>query len=258
LALRRRAGRLDEPTEKERHYVSDVDRYPAWALLLAAIALAGAVVLRYMILDRGSNPRRVWLMLLALWLVVIGLAAAGVVRTRTGANITPNEGLLVLADVMAGLLVISVPVGRALSRLTDGQLRQLRVRNAMQVALGGRQAVVVMALMLGTVVVLLAAETALAAKLSGPPAVVACQDYRTWILAPGNGSMPPDADQAMLARAAQIAPPGRLRLGLAALSGVVQSAIADGGSAQGILDSSQILSDVSNVNLDCKSVPAAG
>jgi hypothetical protein len=238
--------------------VSDLDRYPTWTLLLAAIALAVAVVLRYMILDRGSNPRRLWLMLLAIWLAVIGLAAAGVVRTRSGESITPNEGLLVLADLMAGLLVISVPAGRALSRLTDSQLRQLRVRNAMYVALGRRQTIVVMALMLGTVAALLAGESALAAKLPGPPAVVACQDYRTWILAPGNGTMPPDADQAMLARAAHIAPPGQLRLDLAALSADVQSAISDGGTAQGILDYSPILSEVSSVNLDCESAPAAG
>jgi hypothetical protein len=117
--------------------VSDVGRYPTWTLLLAAIALAVAVVLRYMILDRGSNLRRLWLMLLAIWLAVIGLAATGVVRTWSGESITPNEGLLVLADLMAGLLVISVPLGRALRRLTGNQLRQLRVRNALQVALGG-------------------------------------------------------------------------------------------------------------------------
>jgi hypothetical protein len=258
LAQTRRAGRLDEPTEKERHHVSDVDRYPTWILLLAAIALAGAVVLRYMILDRGSNPRRLWLMLLALWLVVVGLAATGVFRTRTGEKITPNEGLLVLADVMAGLLVGSAPLGRALRRLTDNQLRQLRVRNALQVALGRRQAIVVMALVLGTMAALLAGESALAAKLPGPPAVVACQDYETWILAPGNGTMPPSADQTMLARAARIAPPGQLRLDLAALAADVQSAISDGGTAQGILDYSRILADESNVNLDCKSVPAAG
>jgi len=238
--------------------VSDVDRYPTWALLLAAIALAGAVVLRYMILDRGSNPRRLWLMLLAIWLAVAGLAATGVVRTHSGENITPNEGLLVLSDLMAGLLVISVPAGRALSRLTDTQLRQLRVRNAMQVALGRRQTIVAMALMLGTVAALLAGESVLAAKLPGPPAVVACQDYRTWILAPGNGTMPPDADQAMLAQATHIAPPGRLRLDLAALAAAVQSAISDGGTAQGILDYSPILSEESNVNLDCESVPVVG
>jgi len=154
----RRAGRADltGPTEKERHHVSGIDRYPTWALLLAAMALAGAVVLRYMILDRGSNPRRLWLMLLAIWLAVVGLAATGVIRTHSGENITPNEGLLVPADLMAGLLVISAPAGRALRRLTDNQLRQLRVRNAMQVALGRRQTIVVMALMLGTMAALLA------------------------------------------------------------------------------------------------------
>jgi len=258
LAQTRRTGRLDEPTEKERRHASDVDRYPTWALLLAAIALAGAGVLRYMILDRGSNPRRLWLMLLAIWLAVVGLAAAGVIRTYSGENITPNEGLLVLADLMAGLLVISVPAGRALRRLTDNQLRQLRVRNAMQVVLGRRQTIVIMALMLGTMAALLAAESALAAKLPGLPAVVACQDYRTWILAPGNGTMPPTADQAMLAQAAHIAPPGQLRLDLAALAADVQSAISDGGTAQAILEYSPILSDESDVNLDCESVPVAG
>ncbi|HUB40280.1 MAG TPA: hypothetical protein VMA72_15635 [Streptosporangiaceae bacterium] len=159
--------------------MSDFDRYPSWILLLAAIALAGAVALRYMILDRGSNRRRLWLMLLALWLVGVGLAATGAVRTRTGENITPNEGLLILADLMAGLLVISVPAGRALRRLTDSQLRQLRVRNAMLVALGKGQAIVVVALMLATLAALLVGETALAAKVPGPPAVAACQDYRT-------------------------------------------------------------------------------
>jgi hypothetical protein len=238
--------------------VSDVDRYPTWSLLLAAIALAAAVVLRYMILDRGSNPRRLWLILLTTWLAVIGLAAAGVFRTRTGESITPNEGLLVLADLMAGLLVISVPLGRGLRRITDRQLRQLRVRNALRAALGRRQTFAVVALMLGTMAALLAGEGALAAKLPGPPAVVACQDYETWILAPGNGTMPPSADQAMLARAAHMAPPGHLQLDLAALAGDVQSAISDGGTAQGILDYERILSDESNVNVDCKTVPAAG
>ncbi|HXW45891.1 MAG TPA: hypothetical protein VEL03_13945 [Streptosporangiaceae bacterium] len=258
LSQQRRTGRLDEPTEKERHHVSDVDRFPTWILLLAAIALVSAVVLRFMVLDRGSNPRRLWLILLALWLVVVGLAAAGVFRTWSDQNITPNEGLLVLADVMAGLLVISVPVGRAVRRLTDDQLRQLRGRGAMLVALGRRQFIVVMALMLGTMAALLAGESALAAKLPGPPAVVACQDYTTWILAPGNGTMPPSADQTMLAQAARIAPPGRLRLNLAALAADVQSAISDGGTAQGILEYSPILSEESSVNLDCKSVPVAG
>lgn len=238
--------------------MSDVDRFPTWILLLAAIALVSAVVLRFMVLDRGSNPRRLWLILLALWLVVVGLAAAGVFRTWSDQNITPNEGLLVLADVMAGLLVISVPVGRAVRRLTDDQLRQLRGRGAMLVALGRRQFIVVMALMLGTMAALLAGESALAAKLPGPPAVVACQDYTTWILAPGNGTMPPSADQTMLAQAARIAPPGRLRLNLAALAADVQSAISDGGTAQGILEYSPILSEESSVNLDCKSVPVAG
>jgi hypothetical protein len=238
--------------------VSEVDRYPTWALLLAAIVLAAAVVLRYMIVDRGSNPRRLWLMLLAVWLAVVGLAAAGLVRTRTGEPITPNEGRLVLADLMAGLLVGSVPAGRALRRLTGEQLRQLRVRDALQVALGRRLAFLVIALVAGTMAVLLAGESALAANLPEPPAVVACQDYQAWILAPGNGTMPPRADQAMLARAASIAPPGRLRLDLAALAADVRSAISDRGTAQGIAEYPQILSELSNVNLDCQSVPAAG
>jgi hypothetical protein len=113
---------------------------------------------------------------------------------------------------MASLLLMSVPLGRALRRLTGNQLRQLRFRNALQVALGGRQAFAVVALMLGTTAALLAGESALAAKLPGPLAVVACQDYNTLMLAPGNGTMPPNADQVLLARAAHMASPGHLRL----------------------------------------------
>lgn len=236
--------------------MSDVGRYPTWVLLLGAVGSAVAVVVRYMLLDRGSNPRRLWLMLLAAWLVVIGLAASGALVTRNGERIAPNEGLLVLADLMVGMLVISAPVGRATRRFSDADLRRLRVRGALGTLLGRRRALAVMALLLGTMIALLAGEVALAARLPWPPALVACQDYATWSQAPANGTMPPAADEGILARASRVAPPGQLNVDLNALAADVRSAIFDTGTAQ-ILDEARIVSDEQALDLDCKSVPTA-
>lgn len=86
--------------------MSVAGRYPTWVLLLAAVTLAVAAVLRFMTLDRRSNPRRLWFMLLAAWLAVIGLAGAGVFTTRNGQRITPmppqaDQGLLIQAAHVA-------------------------------------------------------------------------------------------------------------------------------------------------------------
>jgi hypothetical protein len=234
--------------------VADLDRYPTWILLLAAVAAAVAVVARWMYLDRGSNPRRLWLILLAAWLAVIGLAWAGVLATRTGEKITPNEGLLVLADLMAGLLVASVPVGRTMRRLAD-ELGQPRAGNALAGVYRGWRMLTVVALIVATMAALLAAETALAGQTPEPPALVACRDFTTWSLA--NPTMPPRADRAVLAQAASVAQAGRLRLDLQTLDGDVQSSIDDSGTAQ-ILDEVRILSDEDAVNQDCTAAPAAG
>jgi hypothetical protein len=234
--------------------VADLDRYPTWILLLVAVAATVAVIARWMHLDRGSNPRRLWLMLLGAWLAVIGLAWAGLLVTRNGEKIAPNEGLLALADVMAGLLVASVPVGRTMSRLAD-EPGQLRAGDALVGFYRGWRMLGVVALIVGISAGLLTAEFALAGETPEPPALVACQDFTTWGLA--NPAMPPRADQALLAQAASVAPAGRLRLGLQALDSDVQSSIYDSGTAQ-IVDEARIVSDENAVDQDCTAAPAAG
>lgn len=236
--------------------MTDLGRYPTWILFLAAVASTVGVIARYMVLDRGANPRRTWLWLLAAWLVVVGLAGAGLLVARNGQRITPNEGLLVFADLMAGWLVLSIPVGRATRRLTDRELRQLRVGDAGATLLGQRHFITLaVVLVLGTMSALLVGELALAARLPAPPAVVACQDYTTWILAPANATFPPPADQQVLARATAVAPPGRLRQDLSALGADVQSALVGADTAQGVQDMANIPSEEETVNLDCQSVP---
>jgi hypothetical protein len=234
--------------------VADLDLYPTWILLLVAVAAAISVVARWMYLDRGSNPRRLWLMLLGAWLAVIALAWAGLLVTRTGEKITPDEGLLVLADLMAGLLVASVPVGRTMRRMTD-ELGQPRAGHALVGFYRGWRILAVAALTVGTMAALLTAEIALAGEPPEPPAVVACQDFTTWSLA--NPAMPPRADQAILAQAARVAQAGRLRLALQALDSDVQSSIYDSGTAQ-IVDEARIVSDEGAVDQDCTAAPAAG
>jgi hypothetical protein len=237
----------------EQH-VADLDRYPTWIVLLAAVAAAFSVVVRWMYLDRGSNPRRLWLMLLAAWLGVIALAWTGLLVTRNGEKVTPNEGLLVLADLMAGLLVVSVPVGRTMRRMAD-ELGQPRAGDALARFYRGWRLLTVAALMLGTMAALLTAEIALAGEPPEPPAVVACQDFTTWSLA--NPTMPPRADQAILAQAARVAQAGRLRLDLQALDGDVQSSIDESGTAQ-LVDEAQIASEELAVDQGCAAAPAAG
>lgn len=103
-----------------------LDHYPSWPFLIAAVAAALAVAVRYMQLDRGSNPPGTWLKLLVAWLAVVVVAALGLVFTRNGQRIAPNEGLLlVYTDIMVSLLVISVPLARATRRLTVSGLRQI-------------------------------------------------------------------------------------------------------------------------------------
>lgn len=234
---------------------SAVGRYPTWLLLVAAVALAVAAVGRFMSLDRRSNPRRVWFMLLAAWLAVIGLAGAGVFTTRTGQRITPNEGLLVCADLMAAMLVLSIPAGRATRRLTVEELRQLRPGDALRSLFGWKRALAVTALMLGTMAALLAGEIAVATELPPPPAVAACQDFTTWVLAPGNSDMPPRADHELLTQATRVAPPGPLRQHLQTLTAAVLSAISDNGQAPG--DQNSVFAAEDAVILDCKPLSAA-
>jgi len=238
--------------------VQDLNRFPTWIVLLAAIASVIAVIGRYIVIDRGANPRRLWLMLLGAWLAVTGVGALGILRTRTGQRITPNQGLLVLADEMAGLLVISIPLARAAHRLTVSELRQLRSGDAVSALFGRHYLVKVIALMLGPMAILLAGEIALAAELPAPPAVVACRDYTTWILAPANAGLPPRADQAILTHASRVAPPGHLANDLNALAADVGLAIRDVNTMQRILDEARVVSDEKAVSLDCKSVPATG
>jgi len=209
-----------------------------------------------MILDRRSNPRRLWFMLLGAWLAVIGLAGAGALVTRTGHRITPNEGLLVCADLMAGLLVLSIPAGRAMRRLTDEELRQLRPGDAWRTLLGRYGAFAAVALVLVTMAALMVAESAVAAELPPPPAVAACQDFTTWLLAPANRAVPQQAEQGLLVQAAGVAPPGPLRLDLETLAADVQSEIRGNGLAQDAQDS--VIADEDAVILDCEPLPAAG
>jgi 4-amino-4-deoxy-L-arabinose transferase-like glycosyltransferase len=236
--------------------MAGVDRYPTWVLLVVAVAAAVAVVLRYMRLDRGANPRRAWLGLLAGLLVVIGVADLGLLVSRTGQPITPNEGLLVVADVFAGLLVTSILVGRAARRLTDAELHQIRGRGALIALLGRRGSVAAIAVVIGTIGVLLAAESALADRLPRPPAAVACEDFTTWITAPANAGLPPVADQGILNHAVVVAPPGRLQVSLDALALDVQAAIDGGGTVQRLVEEERIVSDETAVTHACKSVQA--
>jgi hypothetical protein len=238
--------------------VANLDRYPTWILLLAAVASAVAFVLRYKALDRRPNLLRPSLMLLAGLLAVIGLARAGIFVTRGGERITPNEGLLILADLMAGMLVLSIPAGRATRRLTDGELRQLRSGNALQAIFGRKALFIVVTVVFGTMAALITAEAAAAAELPPPPAIAACRDYTTWLLAPANkGTMPPKADQGILAQAARVAPPGRLRQDLRDLSATITAAIPSTGWSQAGLDG-LIVSGLDAVSNDCRSVPLDG
>jgi hypothetical protein len=70
------------------------------------------------------------------------MSAFGVLVTRNSQRITPNEGLLVVADIMLGLLVVSIPVGRAgpgsLIQNSDSELRRIRASGALE-ALPGRR-----------------------------------------------------------------------------------------------------------------------
>jgi hypothetical protein len=136
------------------------------------------------------TPRQLWLMLLELWLVVVGLAAAGALVTRAGERIAANEGLLVLADLMVGLLVISASVGRATRRLSDDGPQRLRVGSALE-GLFGRAGPSRHGAIDRHVDRSAGWEIALAAELPGPPAVLPGQDCAPWILAPANGTMPP-------------------------------------------------------------------
>lgn len=52
---------------------------------------------------------------------------------------------------------------------------------------GRRGSVAVIVVMIGTIVALLAAEFAFAARLPRPPAVVACRDYTTWSIFSATG-----------------------------------------------------------------------
>lgn len=235
----------------------DVNRYPTWVLLVAAVAMTVAVVVRFIILDRGASPRRIWPRLLAVFLATVALAGSGLLKTRTGQRVTANEGLLVDTDILAGLLVLTFPARYAVRRLPDADPGRLRPGADVAPLYQRRQFLGAM-VVLATTVVLLAGEIALAAQLPALPAAAACQDYRTWILAPANATLPPEADVGTLARASTAVPPGRLRDDLRTLLSGVRAAILAKGTEQGILDEAQIVTGVTALNRDCAAVPATG
>lgn len=239
--------------------MAELDRYPTWVLLLAASALTVAAIVRFRVLDRRPNPLLIWFMLLAGCLAVaLGLAVTGLLRTRSGQRFTPNEGLLTYADLVAGMLVVSIPLGRAMRRLTDGEVRQLRAGNAIQRLFGGNGPFVGGVIVAVITAALMTGELALAAALPPPPAVAACQDYTTWLLAPANVDvLPPTADQGILARAARVAPPGPLRVQLRQLVATVQAEPRRQGSSLLVTDN-EIASGLGAVNHDCTSVPVGG
>lgn len=233
-----------------------LDRYPTWPFLAAAVAAAVAVAVRYKRLDRGSNPQGTWLKLLIAWLAVVVVAALGLLVTRNGQRIAPNEGLLIFTDIMASLMVISVPLARATRRLTISELRQIRGPGALTAVFGRRGSVAVIAAMIGTIVVLLAGEYALAARLPGPPAVAACRDYTRWstFSATGEGPQP---DPGILNQAADLAPRGSLRDSLDALVSDLHASDFAHGTTQADAAAS-VLSDETAVDAACQSVLAAG
>ena len=235
------------------HGVS-VDRYSTWPFLAAAVAAALAVVVLYMRLDRGANPRSTYLNLLLAWLCVVGVAALGLLVTRIGQRIAPNERLLVFTDIMVSLMVIAIPISRATRQLTISQLRQIRGPTALTDQFGLRGSIAFVALMIGTIVALLAGEFALADRLPGPPAVVACQDYTTWrtFLATGAGSHPKPG---ILKQAAEVAPRGPLQDSLEALVADLHAADSDRGATQAEA-TANIFSDETMLNDACRSVVA--
>jgi hypothetical protein len=232
-----------------------VDRYPTWPFLAAAFAAALAVVVLYMRLDRGANPRSVYLKLLLAWLVVAGAAALGLLVTRTGQRIAPNEGLLVFTDIMVSLIVIAIPIFRATRRLTVSELRQIRGPTALTDMFGLRRSIALVALMIGTIVVLLAGEIALADRLPGPPALVACQDYTTWSIFTATG-VGPQPKPGILKQAAEIAPRGALRDSLDALVADLREADSGRGTTQAEA-ATNVLSDETTLYDACRPVLAA-
>jgi len=224
--------------------VAVVGRYPTWMLLLAAVISVGALAGLGWYLDRSSpGARRIWVRLLAAYLVILALAWAGVIPSR-GGLITPNEGLLVVTDLMVAMLVVLLPAAWWRRRRGAGRHQVSGLRG---VLLGLLACALVGALLFG--------EIDLASALPPTPATAACDDYRTWVLAPGNATPPPVADQAVLAKAAREAPAGRLKQALTALLAEVQATGAAWGTAQGYLDEQQTLSYMGTVTADCRSVP---
>lgn len=110
--------------------------------------------------------------------------------------------------------------------------------------------------MIGTIVALLAAEFAFAARLPRPPAVVACRDYTSWSIFSATG-VGPQPDPGILNEAAYIAPRGSLKDSLDSLVNDLHASTFDRGTTQADAASS-ILSDETALDTACRSVLAAG
>src|SRR5215469_393590 len=103
-----------------------VDRYPTWPFYRRLCCRCSGRCPALHTAGPRSEPRSTYLKILLAWLLVPRLAALGLIFTRTGQRIAPNEGLLVFTDLMASLTVIAIPICRATGRLTVSELRQIR------------------------------------------------------------------------------------------------------------------------------------
>ena len=155
---------------------------------------------------------------------------------------------------MASLMVIAIPIYRARRRLTVSELRQIRGPTALTDMFGLRGSIALVAVMIATITGLLAGEFALADRLPGPPALVACQDYTTWSVytATGVGRQPKPGT---LTQAADVAPRGPLKDSLDALVADLHAASFDRGTMQEEA-AANVLSDETTLDDACRSVLA--
>jgi hypothetical protein len=190
--------------------------------------------------------------LLAAYLVIVGLAWAGLLPSHSGL-IPPNAGLLVVADVMIALLVVWLPAASRKGR-RGGNLSWAY----------GRRGVLLSVLAFVLIVASLFGEIGLASELPPPPARAACDDYGTWVFAQVKAAPPSYVDEEKLTRAAREAPRGPLRQDLTALVVDVHAAISAWNTSQGSLGEQQLLaayqddqlvqSDMNAVTTDCSAV----
>jgi hypothetical protein len=233
-----------------------VNGYPTWPFLAVAAASVVAAILLLMRLDRGANPRSVYVKLLLAWLSVVGVCALGLVVDRGGRRVITNVGLLFFTDIMVTMIVAAIPFWLKTRRWSVSELRKIRFPTGLGYVFGTGGGIAFVVLVIGTLVALLAGEFALADLLPGPPAVVACQDYTAWSTYQATGAGPPPRP-GILTQAAEIAPDGVLRDSLDAL--VADQHAADTDPGQSLLQAvatANVYSDETTLDSACRSVLA--